>query len=457
MKNSFLINKHTKILLDSSILSDTLTNLWHGFSFGITRPEFSCGEEGRVSIGKACFIPLDDGDEYTICIKEEGIGICGRDSKGLIRGFMMLMMCIEQVQADKCAIECRDIHGKFNVSNRMIHLCVFPETSFETIRRQVRLCGVLQYTHIILEFWGMLKYDCLKELSWPCGFEKERAAEIIREARDMGMEPIPMFNHLGHASGCRIANGKHTVLDQNLSLHHLFTPDGWAWNIHSEDTKQLLREVRKELYDLFGEGEYVHLGCDEAYIFSNGYIDKSELRDYLGEITAEAVSEGRKPIIWGDMLVGDKEAGCVGEKYYCAKIETDEAEEIRAKLAPETIIGDWQYDITEGQIKTSVILKKKGYKVIICPWFDTKNIEACINTAHENELFGVMETAWHTLSSEMPSLVVTAKKFGLPETSWSAFAEIRTYTATLLRKVAEENRDYKECGFTATQIAERNQ
>lgn len=456
MNKGFIINNHAEIAIEKNISSEILRQLWNGFTFGKSVATFVPFEKGKISIGKPSFIPLDKDDEYTICIKESGVGICGRDEKCLIRGFMMFMMCIEQKNVEECIVPCRDIHGKFNTKNRMVHLCIFPETSYETIKRQIRLCGVLQYTHIIIEFWGTLKYNCLKELSWPCSFEKDEIRKFILEIRGMGMEPIPMFNHLGHASQCRIKNGKHAVLDQNAGLSYLFTPDGWAWNLHSEEVHKLLRNIRKELYELFGQGKYVHLGCDEAHIFSRGYISKRELGEYFGKITKEAVSEGRIPIIWGDMIVSDKEAGCVGKPYYCAKIETTDAELIRASIAPETIIADWQYNIKEGKIKTSVVLKEKGYKVIICPWYDSANIQTCVNTAYEEKLFGVMQTMWHTFSDKLQSLLFCARKCGLSDTSWSPFADIRAETATLLRKVSDNERTYEECGFTAHQIGERN-
>jgi len=455
LRDMFLMCSDTKIFIND-IENKIISELWNGFCSHRMNAKFIQGEEDRISMGKATFIPLEKGDEYTVCIKKEGVGILSDSNQGLLHGFMMLMMCIEQLSADLFGIECRNIHGNFSVKTRMVHLCVFPETSYETIRRQIRLCGILQYTHIIVEFWGMLKYDCLKELSWACGFEKDDVKKLVSEIRGMGMEPIPMVNHLGHATQCRIMNGKHTVLDQNAGLSYLFTPDGWAWNIHSDEVHILLTQMRKELYELFGQGEFVHLGCDEAYIFSNGYIKKEELRDYLGKITSEAVLEGRKPIIWADMLVGDKEADCVGECYYCAKVEINEAELIRSSIAPETIIADWQYNIKEGKIKTSVVLKEKGYKVVVCPWYDSENIQICVDTAREEELFGVMETTWNTLSDKMQSLVICARKCGLPDTAWSAFADVRAETATLLRNVSEPGRMYEECGFTAHQVGERN-
>ena len=43
--------------------------------------------------------------------------------------------------------------------------------------------------------WGMLNFDCMKELSWPHGFTKEQIRPLLAEAHDLGMEIIPMFNH----------------------------------------------------------------------------------------------------------------------------------------------------------------------------------------------------------------------------------------------------------------------
>ena len=457
MKQGFIIEKKIDITLDSGISNELLMELWDGFTFRVSRLNFINGESGKISIGKASFIPLDAEDEYTVCIKEDGIGICGKDRNGLLRGFMMLLMCIEQLNPDKCIVESRDIHGKFNVENRMVHLCVFPETTFETARRQIRLCGVLQYTHIIIEFWGMLKFECMKELSWPFGFEKKEAMILVDEAKALGMEPVPMFNHLGHASGSREKNGKHVVLDQNLNLHYLFTPDGWAWNICCEETHALLRAIRKELYELFGDGEYIHLGGDEAYIYGNGYAGEKEFKEYLKMIAEEVVEEGRKPIVWADMLVSNKEKNCNEEGYVCADIDIEIAEERRAMLPKETILADWQYFVTNGgYINTSIALKERGYNVVVCSWDDIKNIELCVNTAKDKKLFGFMETAWHTLNSSLDTLVSAAQKCGLPDTSWSKYAHIKTLTATLLRKISEPAREYRECGFTATQLSEHN-
>ena len=453
MKKTFILEKTTQIKADTRISGAVLKDIWNGFCFRIGECDFVPGEEEKIAIGKASFIPLAEDEEYTVCIRENGIGILGRDRNSLLRGFMMLMMCIEQTSAEKTEIACGDIRGKFKIERRMIHLCVFPETPFEYFRKLVRLCGVLQYTYLVVEFWGMLKYNCLKELSWECGFEKEKVKEVLTEAKEMGMELIPMFNHLGHASQCRIKHGKHVVLDQNPSLAYLFTPDGWAWNIRSEETKALLKTIRSELYDLFGKGEYFHLGCDEAYIFSNGYISNEELRDYLGEITETIANEGRKPIVWADMLIGHKEIDVSDQYYYCAKIENSEAELIRSMLHKDTVIADWQYNIKDTFVKSSQVFGEKGFKTLVCPWDTKRNIECCAKTVTEGKLYGFMQTTWHTLESRMQMILQGARACGLPDTPWSPFANENTEVATLLRKISSVNHTYEEGGFTSRQIS----
>ena len=133
----------------------------------------------------------------------------------------------------------------------MVHLCIFPETTLLDLKKYIRLFAMLQYTHVVLEFWGSLKFDTLSALAWENAYTKNEIKEVIKEAKFLGIEPIPMFNQLGHATASRFCYGKHVVLDQNPKLQYLFTPDGWTWDINSETVFELFRQIRKELYELF--------------------------------------------------------------------------------------------------------------------------------------------------------------------------------------------------------------
>ena len=234
----------------------------------------------------------------------------------------------------------------------------------------------------------MIKYDCLKELSWEHAFSKEEAKELINEAHELGLKPIPMFNMFGHATASRVAYGKHVVLDQNPKLQYLFTPDGWAWNIASEKVYNLLSEIRKELYELFGETEYFHIGFDEAYYYTIHDKERSCLPEFLNRLTNDIVKEGYRPMLWMDMII--ERSKFTGE--YAAFGKDGEADILLKSLAPETVMVDWQYSVNKAPVKTSVYLKEKDSSkdLIIAPWYDKNNYTACIETIKDNGMFGIM-------------------------------------------------------------------
>ena len=454
MKEKFVFGDSLTVYADKNLCFDELSTLTWGFCGKNIKCEIKEGNDNEIRIGDADIINLDNGDEYTLNITETGVAVKGKDRNCLMRGYMSFLMSIVQKSpVDNKPVfnsTCTSVHGKFLTGNRMAHICIFPETTFVMFRKLVRLCAVLQYTHIIIEFWGMLKYDCLKELSWPSGFEKSQVKEIIEEAKNLGIIPVPMFNHFGHASQSRGLNGKHVVLDQNPSLAYLFTPDGWAWDIESEDTYILLANIRKELYELFGEGEYIHLGCDEAYIYGHGYTSHDKVASFFKRITDECITEGRTPMLWGDMFLCRNEisnsTGCS-----CNAKTTENAMLIRSSINKNTIITDWHYDVFEASWETSALLKKEGFKTMCCPWFKRDNIKAASNTVKNLELFGIVQTTWHVLSARMYMLFECAKQCGAifpEELSYSIDGMIM---ATLMRKISFENYSYEDTGFAAYQ------
>ena len=433
-----------------------LQALWHSFCSHMGTLEITEGEALRITMGNASFLPIAEDEEYTVCVHEDGIGLQGRDHVSLMHAFSALLLQIETIDTSRFRIKTQEIRGKFNISRRMIHLCVFPETPLSMLKRLVRLCGILSYTHVVLEFWGMVRYDCLNSLAWKNAFSKEEIRAVIREARALGVEPIPMINHLGHASACRIDSGKHVVLDQDPSQQTLFTPDGWCWNITSEKAKTLLRTMRQELYDLFGNGSYFHIGCDEAHIYSSEYYPLSDLSDYLHDLTSEIILEGRRPILWGDMIIAYDTNADSPEKRQAAERQNERMYPLLSALHPQSVIADWHYDIKNAPVPSTLRFLKAGFDVLGCPWDNAPNIDAHLQTSLLHNTYGLMMTTWHTLHERMSFMLTFARKCGLPKCDWSDYSGHRNLEiATLLRRVNVEGDPlpYEECGFPQKQIA----
>lgn len=434
--------------------------MWHSFCSNSGELNISPINEYCFIIGEPNIPTLPYGKEFIIHIDENGAVVIGRDYNCLIRGYLCLLMKIDSI-GNMLSLPLLTQVSDYRIVNRMIHICVFPENDLLFIKKLIRLSALCQYTHIVIEFWGMLRFNCLKELSWPHAFSKNQACELIDECRELGIEPIPMFNQLGHATASRLLSGKHVVLDQNPNLKHLFTPDGWAWNITSDEVPKLLKSVRTELYDLFGPGEYIHLGCDEAYYISRNSDLRKQLPDYLHKLTLEVESEGRRPLIWMDMLLEkDKFDNC-----YCVG-EPSECEKLRNSVAKSTIFTDWQYDCIETPIPSLTSLKSCEHDTIGAPWFNPENYTAHINTVEENNMFGIMMTTWHLLKDKMYSILGCAKAYGAHTFNWSQcdikdsdvsalwshVSALWSETATLLRFISFEGNTYESSGWTKRQI-----
>lgn len=451
MKEYFEWGSTVTAKADVRLQNDTVTRLWHRFCYTAGEIVWQDGETCTFVMGDTALPMLAEGKEYALTVDAHGAAVVGRDYGGLVRGVIALLMKLEFRSLDageeRFALPFVTEQSGYTVKNRMVHLCVFPEDDLLFFKKMIRLFGMCQYTHVVIEFWGMLQFDCLQELGWPQAFSKEQVKAVIREVRDLGMEPIPMFNSLGHASLSRGIYGKHVVLDQNLRLQWLYTPGGWTWDITSERVWEFLKTVRQELCELFGEGSYFHLGCDEAYYYTLSSEQRALMKGYLNRLTADVVASGRRPMLWMDMFL-EKDAY---ENCYSAGVK-GETDDLIAALAKETVMLDWQYDAATVPIPSTAALLKTGYDVMGAPWLRPYNYEAHIGMVEQCGAFGVMLTTWQTLKEEISRVTGCAERCGAATFPWAESCDLSLRTATLLRFVSFEGNTYADCGWARKQV-----
>ena len=434
-----------------------IREFFHNFTFGCSETEMlECGEY-IFRLGNTDPIPLGE-SEYTIRIAESGICLLADGEQNLLKGFMTLLdriLAIETESGMAASIECYEIRDRARIRNRMVHFCVFPETELWELQRLLRLAAALKYTHAVVEFWGMLKLACMKELSWPFAYEKEDAKKILAEAKDLGLEIIPMFNHWGHAAAAREMHGKHVVLDQNPALQTYFSEDGWCWDFGKAKVRALHKEIRRELIEVCGEGKYFHIGCDEprGFAFTKEEIDLA--CDYIGEIAKDMEAAGRRVILWADTLLWNDPKYDKTEGFYCAAPTKEKALYMQAHMPKSVIAADWQYGFAKAPVPTAKDLTDAGFDCLLCPWEKGEaHAEATAKSVLESGLFGFLQTTWHTLSRRMPILTMMAKgayePIGTEENS--SFTSYNTVTAALLRKVMPSHGEYRKCGWSPAEI-----
>ena len=448
---SGMINATAHPCLNKAIIKE----FWNNFTFNASELTVSETEEFVFSIGNAKKLSLD-GNAYSISIEPSGVCIYAENEKDLIYGFMTLIDRIKAIDLNEKTVpvlECCEIRDCAAIQNRMVHFCIFPETELWELRRFVRLCGALKYTGVILEFWGMLKYDCMKELAWSFAFTKEQIRPIIREAHELGLEVIPMFNHWGHATASRVMHGKHVVLDQNPTLQTYFSDDGWCWDIRKPKVKELLRQIRGELIELCGDSKYFHIGCDEAYHFDFTEENMNALSDFINEISDELTAIGRRTSMWGDMLLYRHSHYNKDNRYACNAPSPEVETYFLKNLKKDIIIADWQYNSPIAPVETADVFAKAGFDCLLCPWDEGRNeVNASLETVNEYSLMGFIHTTWHTLSKGMPYVTQMAKG-GWDFTKGYNTENMRTETAALLRKVMPAEGDYKKAGWSKVQVS----
>ena len=451
----FIFSGNVSAKAHASLIKPVIAEFWRGFCFHMSGLDMVETDDYVFAVGEAS-VPSTDGKAYAINVEPSGIRVVADDKKGLIMGFMTLIDRIQTHETDEgieLKIDCFELKESPVIKNRMAHFCVFPEVELWEIQKFLRLCAALRYSHVIVEFWGMLKYDALDVLGWSNAYTKDVIRPIFDEARDLGLELVPMFNCWGHAAACRGGYGKHVVLNQRPELQYLFTDGGWSWNIYSPRTKALLRKVRDELIELCGEGEYFHVGCDESFCYD--LTDKQvmdDVCDYINEMSAELTAKGRRAIAWGDMFLYKYPEYKSKAVYPCFCPSPESEQYMLSKLDRNIVIGNWQYYCEEAPHETTPVFVKAGIDNIICGWDRSEaNIKACMEVAREYDLVGYMHTTWHTLADRMWYLALA----GIGCFDGECIGNTMMQTASLLRKVYFTDGDYLRSGWARRDVSNR--
>lgn len=345
------------------------------------------------------------------------------------------------------------------LSFRGLHLCIFKETPPLMIEKAIRLAAFFKFTHLVLEFWGMLRLEAQKELSWPEAWPKAEAGRLIAIARGMGLEVIPMFNSWGHAAASRMSYGRHVVLNQNPRLAPLFEPDGWTWCLSNPRAQTLIRRVCDELIEFAGPGRYFHIGCDEAYSHATcdrcRQTDRVKLfADHVNALATHLEGRGRRVIMWGDALL---ERAKWPRPFAANGTPTLPTHEALAQLSRRIMIADWHYDVTTGELPTLAHFRANGFETMACPWNSLANIRTLARAAAANQS-GLLMTTWHHLVQSIPTLAYTAACAWSQDQAVLAMAQIvdsslrRAATATCLRKLVPADGKFDRAGWNTFEM-----
>ena len=400
---------------------------------------------------------------YALTVGGTGVGASAADPAAMRHAWFSLLQLMEANDADDGGITFTfpqvEIQDWPTLKFRALHLCIFHETTPLMIEKAIRLAAFYKFSHIVLEFWGMIQLDTMKELAWPGAWTKAQAAKLVAIARGMGLEVIPTFNCWGHGSGSRVKGGRHVVLDQNPKLAPLFEPDGWTWCLTNPQTQGLLRKVCDEMIELAGPGRFFHIGCDEAYSHATCEDCRETepiklFAEHVNNMAAYLEKQGRRSIMWGDALLetGKWPPGFTASG--SAALPTHQALE---QISHKIMIADWHYGVTQGAVPTLAHFREHGFETIACPWNSAGNIRTLAKAAYANNSAGLMMTTWHHLVQSIPLLPYVANSvwsqsqtsLGLRQMEWALMVGA---TASHLRKLMPAGGEFERAGWNTFEM-----
>lgn len=392
-----------------------LKEFWHNFTNATSNVEFVKDSElpAHTFSVNGVTTALEEGFEHSITVTENGFSVAADGWVGLVHAMFTILQLIQPERIDnedmdKYHMSCCEISDKPSMNFRCFHYS-YGVKPLKTLQKIIRMCALMKYSHILVEFFGTIKFDCLKELAFADtenerkSYTKDELRPYFEEGIALGVEFVPMFNHFGHVSIGSNPKGEHVVLEQNPKLAPLFELDGWCFCMSNPQTKKLLRQVREEMIELCGDGSYVHIGGDEAHSF--GTCDECRktpieklYADYINEVANEMKEKGRRVIIWGDTMLEHGRwryhTDSFGHPFEASEGTAYDAHKALDMLDRSVIINDWQYKIWDDNVITSEYLTQKGFDVIPASASEVKNTDALCKAVRKHNYFGFMQTEW---------------------------------------------------------------
>ena len=194
------------------------------------------------------------------------------------------------------------------------------------LRKWLKILADNGYDAIIWELEANVCWDTCPECSAPGAFTKQEFREILEYSRNLGLEPVPLLQTIGHCEYV-LKNSEYAHLRESTEIIDQYCP-------LNPDVLVFIRRWIEEYLELFGEIKYFHVGADEACFLGiceicRDYVRNNSLSElyigYVNKVCEPLLVAGIRPVIWADMLLTYPEA--------------------LAKLSRNIWIFDWMYDL----------------------------------------------------------------------------------------------------------------
>lgn len=190
----------------------------------------------------------------------------------------------------------------------------------------------------------------------PGALTPEMVRRLVSRYSPRGLRIVPFLNTLGHMEGFIRSEGGQYLAESDNIYSRQICPS-------RPECVQFARQLVADVLPVF-DSDLIHLGGDEAWELGNcprcaeraKAMGKAGLYgEHFGPLCRWVLEQGRRPALWGDMLLKHPEA--------------------MEHIPRETLIFDWQYFNRPAESMRK--FRAAGYEVVCCPSVQTYNSGWC--------------------------------------------------------------------------------
>lgn len=331
------------------------------------------------------------------------------------------------------------------------------------LKEWLKNASEMGYNAVLWEVENEIQWETCPECVSDDAFTKSEFREILDYSRNLGLEPIPLFQTIGHAE---------YVLRHKKYFSYREDPDRYDCYCTSDpDVRQFLKTWIKEYIDLFGDIRYFHLGGDEAYKFGTCpecsiKVDKDGpnklYAEHIIDVAQPLLQKNIKPGIWCDMALKHPESISVIPKdfiiwdwNYWDGVESPKKVMLwkdYSRISSEDVTTEIKKQFPQildssGNLRpfyTIYMLKNHGYEIILCSStrsygdavfagrhsVHAPNVVGASRVAAKEGLLGTCVTSWAVripnYETQWQWLYLGPLSFKYPELSYDTLLEKTT-------------------------------
>ncbi len=172
------------------------------------------------------------------------------------------------------------------------------------LKKMLKVLADLGYDTIIWEVENNIRWETCPECVSPDAFTKAEFKDILAYGRELGLEPIPLLQTIGHCEYV-LKHEAYKPLAEVPGRIDQYCPQNAA-------VAPFLKKWIEEYLEVFGPIRSFHLGADEAYTLGEcprcrAYVQTHSISalyiDHINALAQPLIDRGIRPIIWSDMLL----------------------------------------------------------------------------------------------------------------------------------------------------------